>query len=71
MSLYSREGSSEGLKRRDSKRLSKQNSKRECLQQYRQVNYMQMLSDIISNDFIDDKLTKFLHILEGGSLSPL
>jgi hypothetical protein len=25
-----------------------------------------MLSDIISNDFIDDKLSKFLNILSGG-----
>jgi len=31
---------------------------------------MQMLNEIISNDFIDDRLTKFLNILNGTSDSP-
>ncbi len=28
---------------------------------------MHMLNDIISNEFIDDKLSKFLNILSGGA----
>jgi hypothetical protein len=28
---------------------------------------MEMLNDIISNDFIDDRLSKFLNILSGGA----
>ncbi len=30
---------------------------------------MEMLTEIISNDFIDDRLTKFLHILNGTTMS--
>ena len=33
---------------------------------------MEMLTDIISNEFIDDRLTKFLHIINGTTVtSPL
>lgn len=55
-----------GLKKREEKRSRKlNNSEPLYLPQYKQVNYMEMLTDIISNDFIDDRLTKFLHILNG------
>jgi hypothetical protein len=50
------------------KRLRKEaNGSEPILSQYRQVNYMQMLDEIISNDYIDDKLTKFLNILSGSA----
>jgi hypothetical protein len=61
------------VRKRDEKRLNKagkNNSEPIYLPQYRQVNYMSMLNDIISNDFIDDRLTKFLHILNGTMASP-
>jgi len=50
--------------------MSKNNSEPIFLPQYRQVNYMQMLNEIISNDYIDDRLTKFLNILNGNCDSP-
>ncbi len=59
-------------RKRDEKRLrktNKNNSEPIYLPQYKQVNYMEMLTEIISNDFIDDRLTKFLHILN-GEISP-
>ncbi len=50
--------------------MSKNNSETIYLPNYRQVNYMQMLNEIISNEFIDDRLTKFLHIMNGTLGSP-
>lgn len=59
-----------GLKKREEKRQRKMNNSEPLyLPQYKQVNYMEMLTDIISNDFIDDRLTKFLHILNGTTTS--
>jgi len=59
-----------GMKKREEKRNRKlNNSEPLYLPQYKQVNYMEMLTDIISNDFIDDRLTKFLHILNGTNTS--
>lgn len=64
-----------GPKKREEKRNRKLNhSEPLYLPQYKQVNYMEMLTDIIGNDFIDDRLTKFLHILNGTNttvISPL
>jgi hypothetical protein len=49
---------------------SRNNSEPLYLPQYRQVNYLHMLNEIISNEFIDDRLTKFLNILNGTCDSP-
>lgn len=56
--------SEDNKRRRDEKKQRKENA---LVPGYRQVNYMQMLNEIISNDFIDDRLTKFLNILSGGA----
>lgn len=56
--------SEDSKRRRDVKKQRKENT---LVPGYRQVNYMQMLNEIISNDFIDDRLTKFLNILSGGA----
>lgn len=60
--------SEDSKRRRDVKKQRKDNS---IVPGYRQVNYMQMLNEIISNDFIDDRLTKFLNILSGGADSEI
>lgn len=61
-------GENGSLKKRDEKRMRKTNKNHSepiYLPQYKQVNYMEMLTEIISKDFIDDRLAKFLHILNG------
>ncbi|CDW88767.1 UNKNOWN [Stylonychia lemnae] len=40
------------------------NKKRDKKRQFKQVNYLTMLNQIIDNQYMDDKLTQFLNILE-------
>lgn len=56
-----------GVRKRDVKRQIK-DFQEPLVFGYRQVNYMHMLNEIISNDFIDDRLTQFLNILQDDQL---
>ena len=53
-----------GVRKRDVKGQIKDFQQEPLVVGYRQVNYMNMLNEIISNDFIDDRLTQFLNILQ-------
>lgn len=56
----------EGIKRRREQKMRRKYQKDTIVSGYRQVNYMHMLHEIISNEFIDDRLTKFLNIIQGA-----
>ena len=43
---------------------NKEIKKREQKVVYKQVNYLNMLNKIIDNQYVDDKLSHFLNILE-------